>query len=71
MAHANAVRGIETGLVERISAFVSRLRESRQRYKLYRQTVNELSALTERELSDLGLHRTSIEAVALDAAYGK
>lgn len=39
------------------------------RYRLYRQTVNELSALTGRELADLGLNRSEIKRVAYQAAY--
>ncbi|MBM2576969.1 DUF1127 domain-containing protein [Jannaschia sp. Os4] len=38
------------------------------RYKLYRQTVRELSALSDRTLADLGLNRGMIHATALDAA---
>ena len=30
----------------------------------YRQTMNELSALTDRELDDIGMSRGDIEAVA-------
>lgn len=39
------------------------------RYQLYRQTVNELSALSGRELADLGLSRSEIKRVAYQAAY--
>jgi len=39
------------------------------RYRLYRQTVNELSALTSRDLADLGLNRSEIKRVAYQAAY--
>ncbi|UWQ57225.1 DUF1127 domain-containing protein [Leisingera caerulea] len=39
------------------------------RYRLYRQTVNELSALSGRELADLGLSRCEIKRVAYQAAY--
>lgn len=38
------------------------------RYRMYRQTVNELSALSNHELADLGLHRSMIRRVALQAA---
>ena len=38
------------------------------RYKLYRQTVRELSALSDRTLADLGLSRGMIHATARDAA---
>ncbi len=37
------------------------------RYRLYRQTVNELSALSNRELADLGMHRSMIRRIALQA----
>ena len=39
------------------------------RYRLYRQTVNELTALSGRELADLGLNRSEIKRVAYQAAY--
>ncbi len=37
-------------------------------YKLYRQTVNELSELSDRELTDLGIARFDIARVARKAA---
>ncbi|WP_371811903.1 DUF1127 domain-containing protein [Ruegeria sp. R13_0] len=38
------------------------------RYRLYRQTVAELSALSDRELADLGLSRAMIRGLARQAA---
>ncbi len=38
------------------------------RYRLYRQTLNELSGLSNRELADLGLQRSMIRQLALQAA---
>jgi len=38
-------------------------------YRAYRKTVNELSALSSRELDDLGLNRSMIKRIALEAAY--
>ncbi len=71
MANVSIIRGAEAGIVDRISATITALRDSYQRYKMYRQTLNELSALSDRDLHDLGLHRSSIGAVAQEAAYGK
>ncbi|SPH18729.1 hypothetical protein DEA8626_02271 [Defluviimonas aquaemixtae] len=71
MAHMNDTRGIEAGLVDRIATLLSNLRDSRQRYKLYRQTRNELTRLSDRELHDLGISRSSINSIAIEAAYGK
>jgi uncharacterized protein YjiS (DUF1127 family) len=39
------------------------------RFRLYRQTVNKLSELSNRELADLGLNRSLIKRVAYQAAY--
>ncbi|KAE9629563.1 DUF1127 domain-containing protein [Parasedimentitalea maritima] len=39
------------------------------RYRLYRKTLNELSALTRRELADLGLNRSMLQHVAYTATY--
>jgi uncharacterized protein YjiS (DUF1127 family) len=37
-------------------------------WKRYNRTVSELNALTNRELSDLGIARTDIQRVAREAA---
>ena len=42
-----------------------------QRRRVYGQTLAELGALSDRDLADLGLHRSMISADAKDAAYGK
>ena len=47
---------------------LNKLIEAMQRRRVYRTTVNELSALSDRDLSDLGVSRTSIRRLALDAA---
>ena len=51
-------------------AFFASLREAWARYRLYRQTVSELVGLSDRELADLGLHRSHIRSVAREHAYG-
>lgn len=54
----------------RFDAFRQEMRARYGAWKVYRQTRDELGALSDRELTDLGLHRSGIRAVALEAAYG-
>lgn len=39
--------------------------------RVYRTTYHELSGLTDRDLADLGIPRSSIKNLALEAAYGQ
>lgn len=39
--------------------------------KVYRSTYRELSALTDRDLSDIGIPRSNIKTLAKEAANGK
>lgn len=71
MAHATVHSDVEFGLIVRIGDFFRNLQDARRRYRVYRQTVAELDGLSDRELVDLGLGRSMIDAVALEAAYGK
>ena len=41
------------------------------RYSLYRQTLNELSQLSDRDLADIGVSRGAITSIAIEHAYGK
>jgi uncharacterized protein YjiS (DUF1127 family) len=50
---------------------VARLRDGWQRRQTYKRTLRELNALTTRELADLGLTRSMLTRVAMEAAYGK
>lgn len=71
MATVNDIRSTEHGLVGRLSVFWKNLQESRQRRRVFVQTLRELNALSTRELDDLGINRTMITRVAHEAAYGK
>ncbi|MCG7519202.1 DUF1127 domain-containing protein [Ruegeria sp. Ofav3-42] len=63
--HNTALKGAPvTGLASLIEAAKTRF----ARYRIYRQTVNELSELSNRELADLGLHRSMIRRLAQQAA---
>lgn len=39
------------------------------RHRRFRRTLNELSALSNRDLADLGLNRSMLKRVAYQAAY--
>ena len=71
MALANELHSVESGILRRLSAMVANFREARQRGRVFRQTLRELNALTERELADLGIARSMITRIAHEAAYGK
>ena len=40
------------------------------RYRTYRNTLNELDTLNDRELRDLGINRANFREIAQKAAYG-
>ena len=67
MALASDIRTTESGFAN----LVATIREGLARRKVYRQTLAELRSLSERELSDLGMHRSMLTRIALEAAYGK
>lgn len=56
------------GLSDWIAASRDRLRAARRVRAVYRQTFAELAQLTDRDLADLGLHRSQIADVARQAA---
>ena len=57
----------QASLVERITA----LREVIEKRTTYRKTVHELQGLSNRDLADLGIHRSAIKSIAYEAAYQK
>ncbi|MEL6450975.1 MAG: DUF1127 domain-containing protein [Pseudomonadota bacterium] len=61
-------------LVERIFGAVAHYFETaaarHAQARVYRTTMAELSALSNRELADLGMHRSELKRVAWEAAYG-
>ena len=58
------------GFAGRLSAAIQRMQENRARRVVYRQTVRELNALTNRDLADLGINRAMITRLAHEAAWG-
>lgn len=57
-----------TGLAARFSAWLGWLQARFDEYQRYRQTVRELESLTDRELEDIGIHRSQIREIAREAA---
>ena len=55
----------------RFSTVRADLRQRFEAWKIYRRTLNELAQLSDRDLTDLGLHRSGIRGIALETAYGK
>lgn len=51
-----------------IADFIAGLRTRFARYRMYRQTFEELDALSARDLDDLGLSRSTIRQVAWESA---
>lgn len=52
------------------SGIVKSTQERFAAFKVYRATLTELNDLSNRELADLGIHRSAIKGIALEAAYG-
>ena len=72
MAYLNTTtRAAGFGLRDRVTALVRVYSEGAARRRVYRQTVAELSVLSDRELTDLGIHRALIRRVAIEAANAK
>ncbi|MFT6605007.1 MAG: hypothetical protein ACJA2X_000183 [Halocynthiibacter sp.] len=70
MAYVHSVRTADAGITDRISAVFKDLGERYSQYATYRKTLRELGELSNRELADLGIHRSSLRAIAIEAAYG-
>lgn len=70
MAYLNTTRSLSVGQSLFGNLFAT-IGSSVARYKLYSKTLGELRQLSDRELNDLGLSRSSIISVARAAAYGK
>lgn len=60
---APAAAGSGLGLLDRV-------REGFGSYRLYRRTIGELNALTDRELGDIGVTRVAIRDLARASVYG-
>ena len=60
----------DTGAAVGRPGWLERARKGLDDYRLYRRTIDELQALSDRELADLGLSRLNIRDIAYDSVYG-
>ena len=67
MAYADN-RTTSITLADRFFAFVAEFNEAAAKRKLVRTTYNELTNLSNRELADLGINRSMIKSIALEAS---
>ena len=70
MAFATDTRSVTATLGERISMVRAAMADRYAKYQVFRTTVSELSNLSDRDLADLGIHRTEIGEIARNAANG-
>lgn len=70
MAYNSEILG-RMGLRDSFAALVANTRDALRRRAIYKRTIAELSALSQRELDDLAISRTMIHRLAHEAAYGK
>ncbi|MFV2034928.1 MAG: DUF1127 domain-containing protein [Halocynthiibacter sp.] len=69
MAFASTSHSTDAGLTTRFIALLSSAFAALARHRLYNRTFNELSALSNRELDDLGLSRAHLRSVAYGVAH--
>lgn len=70
MAYINTTRVARKGFMDRLSVLKDGVLTALNQRRVYSRTVAELNALSDRELSDLGIARVSIRDIAHEAAYG-
>ena len=70
MATTTYLRGAETGIASTISGLVFRIAENYRKRREFRTALHELQMLSNRELADIGIHRSQIRGIARNAVYG-
>ncbi|MFT5868984.1 MAG: hypothetical protein ACI8TF_001094 [Paracoccaceae bacterium] len=70
MAYLSGARTGAVSITDRLGEIYSQASEAYSKWRVYRNTFNELRELGDREIADLGLARSSLRRVALEAAYG-
>ena len=63
-------RAAQAGLVGKLLAIKADMSARYARYRVFRDTVNDLAILPDSVLADMGLTRSQIRSVAYEHAYG-
>lgn len=71
MAYVAGSRNTTISMGARLAEIKTQFSEAFTAWSVYRRTVAELQQLTTRELSDLGISRSMIRRIAIEAAYGE
>lgn len=69
MAITTDIQNFEAGIVRRLRASLHQAQMNFAQNRQIRKTMNELNNLTQRELDDLGIHRSNIGEIARNAVY--
>ena len=69
MAYVNT--NVNSSVLSRVLAATSGITAALRKRQVYLSTQRELNGLSNRDLSDLGIHRSMIAEIAREAAYGK
>ena len=65
---AHAINTSPVTLADRFANVKAGVKMAMARRSAYRRTYNELASLSDRDLADLGLHRSAIRRLSLEAA---
>jgi len=68
MAYMNTTTAAHPSVFAQLGAILEGVATRYKQHRLYRATFDELSALSNRELSDLGLSRSDLRRVSIEAS---
>ena len=68
---AQQTQGIPERLMSALARAFDRAAARLAHHRIYRATLDELQALRDRDLADLGWHRSMLKDIAMDAANRK